>query len=54
MVALRTPAGATGITGYSRLNKAELLAKLRGSDEQLRSAIVTKRYFVHEPDGGIF
>jgi hypothetical protein len=32
MVALRTHAGATGVTGYSRLNKAELLAKLRGTD----------------------
>jgi hypothetical protein len=32
MVALRSYAGATGVTGYSRLNKADLLAKLRGTD----------------------
>ena len=32
MVALRSHAGQTGVTGYSRLNKADLLAKLRGTD----------------------
>ena len=32
MVALRSYAGSNGITGYSRLNKSELLAKLRGID----------------------
>jgi len=32
MVALRSHAGSTGVTGYSRLNKADLLAKLRGTD----------------------